>query len=64
MLHKALPNRKTIYKSLNNIYEMKEAANFLYIDFQKMFDTLSHKRLLNQSKPHGMTGKIYKWLED
>ena len=36
----------------------------VYLDFQKAFDTVSHKRLLNKLKCYGICGKIFNWIED
>ena len=35
----------------------------VYMDFQKAFDTVPHRRLLEKIKAHGITGKICDWIE-
>ena len=36
----------------------------VYLDFQKAFDKVPHKRLLHKLKIHGMKGKLVAWVED
>ena len=36
----------------------------IYLDFQKAFDKVPHKRLMKKIKSLGITGKIYDWIED
>ena len=36
----------------------------IYLDFQKAFDKVPHKRLMKKINSLGITGKIYDWIED
>ena len=36
----------------------------IYLDFQKSFDKVSQRRLLNELRAHGVKGKILAWIED
>ena len=36
----------------------------IYLDFQKAFDKVPHKRLMLKIKLLGIMGKIYAWIED
>ena len=36
----------------------------IYLDFQKAFDKVPHRRLLNKLSAHGVNGKILAWIED
>ena len=36
----------------------------IYLDFQKAFDKVPHKRLMLKIKSLGVAGKIYAWIED
>ncbi|KAK3089449.1 hypothetical protein FSP39_003702 [Pinctada imbricata] len=36
----------------------------IYLDFQKAFDKVPHKRLLHKLKGYGINGSLYSWLED
>ena len=36
----------------------------LYLDFAKVFDKVPHKRLLKKVQAHGVSGKVYSWIEN
>ena len=36
----------------------------IYMDFQKAFDSVPHRRLLAKLKGYGITGRLLKWMED
>ena len=36
----------------------------IYMDFQKAFDKVSHKRLLEKIKSYGIVGLTLNWIED
>ena len=36
----------------------------IYLDFQKAFDSVPHKRLINKVKGYGVKGKVLNWVED
>ena len=36
----------------------------LYLDFAKAFDKVPHKRLLKKVQAHGVSGKVYSWVEN
>ena len=36
----------------------------VFLDFQKAFDKLPHKRLLQKVKVHRAGGKVLAWIED
>ena len=40
-----------------------QAADCLYFDFAKAFDTVAHKRLLGKLNAYGIRGNLLKWLE-
>ena len=42
--------------------DQQNSVDAIYLDFQKAFDTVPHKRLLNKLKGYGITGKLHKWL--
>ena len=35
----------------------------VYMDFQKAFDTVPHRRLLAKISANGIEGKVLKWIE-
>ena len=51
------------YDILNQYGETK-ATDKIYLDFQKAFDKVPHKRLLIKLKAHGIQGNILKWVEN
>ena len=38
-------------------------VDVIYMDFRKAFDSVPHKRLLKKLKAHGISGRLYKWIE-
>jgi len=36
----------------------------IYLDFQKAFDKVPHRRLMLQVKSFGIVGRIYEWIKD
>ena len=36
----------------------------IYMDFQKAFDTVPHRRLIHKVKAHGIGGHLLGWLKD
>ena len=39
-------------------------CDIIYMDFQKAFDKVPHKRLLKKLEKHGIGGKVLKWIEE
>ena len=64
------PGHSTISSTsfyLNDIYNAMNNNNILlatYIDAMKAFDTVNHKILLDKAKLFGISGMLYKWLEN
>ena len=46
------------------MYDATKAVDIVYLDFQKAFDKVPHRRLLGKLKSYGIDGKLLKWLED
>ncbi len=59
-----LTNLLDFYNDVVNIFGETKAVDVIYLDFQKAFDKVPHKRLLNKIKTHGITSNIHAWLED
>jgi len=36
----------------------------IYLDFEKAFDSVPHKRLLMKLAARGIAGSVLKWIED
>ena len=52
---------------LHDVYEMYEegrAVDIIYLDFQKAFDKVPHKRLLSKVEVVGIRGSIHRWISD
>ena len=49
-----------ILKSLNS----GDEVDVIYLDYAKAFDKVDHKILLAKLKCYGITGKMYKWIEE
>ena len=46
------------------MYDETKSVHIIYLDFQKAFEKVSHKRLLKKLESHGITEKTPMWLED
>ena len=42
----------------------KNYIGVVYLDFQKAFDSVPHKRLLSKLKGYGIQGKLLNWIEN
>ena len=68
--HGFLPNvscLSNLLESMDVVYDILDecgCADILYLDFQKAFDTVPHKRLLAKLKAYGINGKMYQVLQD
>ena len=40
------------------------SIDVVFLDFAKVFDKVPHKRLLSKLKSHGISGKVFKWIEN
>ena len=47
-----------------NQYDESKAVDVIYLDFQKAFDKVPHKRLLAKLKAHGIDGVVLRWIEN
>ena len=43
--------------------EKKNSIDVIYLDFQKAFDTVPHRRLLQKLTSFGIHGNVLKWIE-
>ena len=44
--------------------DQKKPIDVIYLDFQKAFDTVPHKRLIQKLRGYGVRGKLLSWIED
>ena len=40
------------------------AIDAIYMDYQKAFDTVPHRRLISKVKAHGIAGNVLHWIKD
>ncbi|XP_063855989.1 conserved oligomeric Golgi complex subunit 6-like isoform X2 [Scylla paramamosain] len=59
-----LTNLLDFFYEVFNSYDETKAVDIIYLDFQKAFDTVPHKRLISKVKAHGIAGNTLKWLRD
>ena len=59
-----LTNLLDFFHDVLNQYDESKAVDVIYLDFQKAFDKVPHKRLLLKLKSHGIQGNILKWVEN
>jgi hypothetical protein len=48
---------------LTNSLARKRWIDLLFLDFEKAFDKVSHRRLLHKLEAYGVSGKVLKWIE-
>ena len=59
-----LTNLLDFYNDVFNNYVETKAVNIIYLDFQKVYDKVPHKRILKKFQSHGIADKRLSWLED
>ena len=46
------------------MYEDGRTVDIIYLDFQKAFDQVLHRKLLNKVESHGISDHIHRWISD
>ena len=59
-----LSNLFYCFDKIDEILSNGDDVDVLYLDFQKAFDTVPHKRLLHKLKMYGVTGKTLEVISD
>ena len=59
-----LSNLFECFDKIDEILNNGGDVDILYLDFQKAFDTVPHKRLIHKLKMYGITGKTLDIIED
>jgi len=59
-----LTNLLTFFEDVTDYVDKGNAVDVIYLDFQKAFDKVPHKRLLRKVRSLGIGGHIYNWLEN
>ena len=65
MKHRScLTNLLEFFEDVTSFVDKGDPVDVIFLDFQKAFDKVPHKRLLKKVKTMGIGGEIYSWLED
>ena len=59
-----LTNLLEFFHSMFSIYDNSRAIDVLYLDFQKAFDKVPHKKLMAKIRALGITEEVADWIED
>ena len=68
--HGFITGRSTVTQLLKYLDECAQVVasgkvvDAIYLDFEKAFDTVPHRRLLEKLKAYGIKGDILEWVED
>ena len=59
-----LTNLLDFLHDIHEMYEEGRAVDIIYLDFQKAFDKVPHKKLIKKLESHGIRGHILHWISD
>jgi hypothetical protein len=59
-----LTNLLGFFKDITAMVDKGEPVDVIYLDFQKAFDKVPHRRLMRKVSAMGIGGEIYNWIED
>ena len=59
-----LTNRLDFIHDIYEMYEEGRAVGIIYLDFQKEFDKVPHRKLLNEVESHGISSHIHRWISN
>ena len=48
---------------MKEVISQKDQLDLLFLDFEKAFDNVPHKRLLLKLSKYGISGKVLDWIE-
>ena len=57
-------NLLEFFHKMFGIYDESKAIDILYLDFQKAFDKVPHRRLMSKVRALGIRGKVADWIEN
>ena len=58
-----LTNLIDFFEGVTNCFDQTKAVDIIYLDFQKAFDKVPHRRLLAKLDAHGIRGNLLRWLQ-
>ena len=53
-----MSDKSVVFEEVTRKLDKGEPVDVIYLDFQKAFDRVPHRRLLNKLRAHGVNGKI------
>ena len=59
-----LSNLLNCFEKVDELLENNDNVDIIYLDFQKAFDSVPHKRLMHKLKMYGITGKTLAIISD
>ena len=59
-----LTNLLEFFHNMFSLYDKSRAIDILYLDFQKAFDKVPHKRLMAKVRGYGIIGEVADWIEN
>ena len=59
-----LTNLLDFYEDVTSAVDGGEPVDVVFLDFQKVFDKVPHKRLLRKIEAHGVGGRVLAWIGD
>ncbi|GAB0179299.1 hypothetical protein GRJ2_000395200 [Grus japonensis] len=59
-----LTNLSSFYDKVTHLVDEGKAVNVVYLDFSKVFDTISHSILLEKLAAHGLDGCAVRWVKN
>ena len=59
-----LTNLLEFFHDMFSLYDKSRAVDILYLDFQKAFDKVPHKRLMAKVRGYGIVDEVGDWIED
>ncbi|KAF2348226.1 Endonuclease/exonuclease/phosphatase [Trinorchestia longiramus] len=59
-----LANLVDFFGEVNRTYDRTKAVDFVYLDFQKVFDKVLYERLMAKVEAHGIRGNYSRWMRN
>ena len=60
----SLTNLLQFLETVTDYIDKGYPVDVIYLDFQKAFDKVSHRRLIHKLTAHGIGGKVLNWIRD
>ena len=59
-----LTNLLEFFESVTRMLDEGKPVDVVYLDFQKAFDKVPHRRLVSKIRAHGIGGRVLTWIEN